>query len=751
MMLQLPIQLALVWRPYFSPLTVIAAGVLLAALAVFAAARAWRDRPALSVLVAAMRLALIAVVTLVLMGPSMIPPSTQLPGRPLLTIMLDTSASMQTRDVADESRVRFAADRWLSPRQLEALRVEYDVSVLGFAHAPLPLGDEALRVEDEKLASGRVSRIAACLADTVAALPDGGDGSAILLLSDGRDSDAEPLVNAARLAHAKSIAVHTVALGGVSHKRDLAVVALPAQPYLLAGEQGQIKVRVLQANADRMATRLTITCGDQVEQRDIAFAGSEPVALEWPVQHVEPGTYEYRIAVAPIDGEIEPSNNEQSVFIDVTNERLKVLVLDGEPFWDTKFLAHALRTDDRIGVTQVTQIAADRKETILTRIDTDQPTLPRTMEDLVAYDVIVLGKGLERLLAAEVAELLPRYVAEHGGRVIFARGQAYNPNTPQGRVMGRVLSVLEPVVWGRGLLHDQAMELEPAGRMHPSFVGAGGDAGIDRLAGQLPRFGVLPVIEREKASARVLARVRPSGASGAAGQPVLVTMPYNRGMVLAVLGEGMWRWRLVGRQQQELAGVFDRFWSATVRWMVLGSDYQPGQSMSLRLEQRSVQVGQEMNADVMSRAPLEPSVRAVVTAPDGSHHEAALRPVGGSSLRHRVTYTVAAPGVHTVTVMGALSDKTSPLTARFNAYEIDMERLYSSADPTAMKLLAQHSGGTALHPGRPDELRDVLDRYRAATIVPPQPHYVWDRGVILALILTWAGGEWLIRKRGGLL
>jgi len=222
-------------------------------------------------------------------------------------------------------------------------------------------------------------------------------------------------------------------------------------------------------------------------------------------------------------------------------------------------------------------------------------------------------------------------------------------------------------------------------------------------------------------------------------------------MVAAVLGEGLWRWRLVGRKDKELAGVFDRFWSSTVRWMVMGGEYKPGESLSLRLAQRSLEVGQTLRFDIASRTPIDPAaLRATIRTPDGKTQQMAPRPSDGSGLRFRGEFEVTDPGVHTMVLDSGDTD-VPPIESRFNAFRIDMERLHSSADPAAMRTLAELSGGQVLDPARPEQLLEVLERYRASMQVPPAPQYVWDHGAFMVLLLLWAGAEWIIRKRGGLL
>ena len=438
------------------------------------------------------------------------------------------------------------------------------------------------------------------------------------------------------------------------------------------------------------------------------------------------------------------------MFIDTTNSHLKVLLVEGEPYWDTKFIAHSLRKDPRLSLTQVTQVTHKRKETITTRADKNMPIVPRNMNDLRAYDVIILGKGIENVLDESVIKLLAEYVTDEGGRIIFARGRPYDPLTQEGMHAASYLSIIEPVTWKLGYNYDQSLQIEPAGKVHPSLTNATGNMSIETLQNFLPKFKVVPNISKVKAATRTLISTRPSGLHSK-GQPAIAVMPAGSGMVTSILGDGMWRWRLAGHKNHDLIGVYDRFWSSMVRWMVMGAEYKPGENVSLRLAQRSIQVGEDISFDLHCRLPIEPDkIMASIIDPTGDEHFVALSPLSTANLRFRGTWTVENLGVHMVKIHQA-EETSPPIAAKFNAFELDLERLYSSANHAEMKQLALRTGGAPLPPDKPNQLLDLLKRYRAASIVPPQPYYLWDSGLALFLLVTWLGSEWIIRKQGGLL
>ncbi len=744
----------ILWRPFFEPIeAVAAAGVVLGAIAVFAYVRTMRAHPVIALPLLLMRLALVAVITVLLMGPSVMPESSTAPTRPTLTIAVDNSGSMARDDVNGATRLDFALQQWLNPERLEALARTHDLAFVALGESARSTTVEALSAE------ARVSNLADSVRQVVNELDEDQDGLTVVVISDGHDTASAPFAAAAELARARGAAVHTVTLGGPDLQQDVALAATPMQEYLLKGESGRIAVRVMQSGAGREQTTVRMKRGEETQTFPVVFNGQSSVTLDIPIREDAVGRYEYQLSVDALPGESEQRNNHQSVFMDVTAERFKVLILEGEPYWDTKYLAQTLRKDDRIELVQFTQITPTRRQKVVTRIEPSEAVFPESLEDLCRYDVIVLGKGVEQLLDVSVLEQLPRYVGEYGGRVVFSRGRAYDASTPAGMRAGRALEVIEPVVWGRGVLRDQRLALENDGVTHPAFaVGESRVGGAARLVGELPALGSLPVVAREKTLTRVLARARPTGVGGGVGrgQAVIVTMPYDRGIVAGVLGEGLWKWSLAADEEAKFTGVFDRFWSNLVRWAAMGGEFAPGQEVTLRLSRQNVQVGDTINIEVVRRLLPGAEDRAplTVTTPGGNVANPALRSVGGGTMRQRAEFKPDEAGVYVASIAAPNADdggEPKVVEARFNVYDINREMLHSAADPGAMRFLAEETGGVVLDPFRPGELADLLAREQAARVVPPQPTYIWDRGWVLACLLLWAGAEWLLRKKGGLL
>lgn len=751
-----PLLAEMIWRPYFEPAAVLLAAGVLVLLAVFVCVRTWRTNAALSLGMLMVRLFVIAALASILMGPSHLPEVTQSPTQPTLTVLLDTSGSMQTKDMDGQPRYEFAVNRWLNDERVNALSEQFQIDLITFDAKARQARADALGPDAQTAATARRSNIVDTIQQTVARLPKAADGSAVLMITDGKDSDNKSLQPTVTLAKERSIPIHTVTLGGASLTRDVALVAVPAQPYLLAGEPGIIDVRVVQNAADNAQTTVHLKSKDEQTSYPVNFEGQREVRLRLPIQNDEPGTYEYEVWCEPVHGEIEEVNNRQLVFVDTTASRFRVLLVEGQPYWDTKFIAQSLRKDDRVELVQITLVTEAKQEIVVSRADPKTARLPKTLEEFAQYDVVILGGSIERVLPEPLVAQLPAYVRDHGGGLVFARGRAYDTDSVLGRRVGRELSVLEPVVWGRGTLTQQEIAVMPAGVSHPSlsFLKEKAQGDSASYAALLPQLKRLPVIEREKDSALVLASTRARGTAGQ-GQPVVVTMPYASGQVVAILGEGLWRWSMLARRNPDLAGVYDQFWSNMIRWLAMGSGYTPGQDVSLRLSSRGLQVGEEMRAEFIARDPgLINDYTLEIQGPDGQAQTLAL--VGSDTIRRYAITQPEKSGIYTVRAKhkdaaSAPDGQPGLIEARFSVYDIDLERLESAAAPGPMRALSERTGGEALNPYEPEALGSVLQRYLAMMTLPPQPSYIWDQGFFLFLLLFIAGFEWIARKLGGML
>jgi hypothetical protein len=744
---------AWIWQPIASPLQIIAAGVVLAALTIFAYARTFTDHKITSAILLAMRLALVLGVVVLMMGPSRVPPSSDDFLRPNLAIVLDGSQSMLTEDCQNMSRMRFAKSKWLTADRLRRLNDTFDVELYLFDDQLKAISRGLLYRGDEQVASGSVTRLSESVRDAVNCMPIDAKGAAMLVISDGHDTEGAPIQPAASLAQGRDIPVFTLPLGRAAERADITVLAVAMQDYLLPNEPGAILVKVYQSGLDDAKTTLILRHGEEKHQVPIDFNNQRMVEVQVPIQEEEEGQYEYVIEVEPVGEEAEHNNNSQVVFSEVQKKRIQVLILEGQPFWDSKFLAQSLRKDERLAITQITQVSPDKRETIVTRVDGPARKLPETAEQWANFDVVILGQGLEKMLDVSAAEQLVEFVSNQGGHVIFSRGQAYDPESPEGMELAEALAPLEPVQFAPGSREKVMLAVAPAGRVGYWFSPAKLGMDIEDAWGRVQGFDWMPNVESVKPVTVVLARASITGDPLVdSSHPALVSMRQGRGGVVGMLGEGTWRWSLLAPENRDLAGFYDTFWSNMVRWLAAGGDFQPGQQVSMHLSRSSVRLNDNMEVDVVYKFAPQGGAEPVleVTESSGETRQVALERTPGRVPRYRGTWQPVGLGVHNVKLVapGMVPDN---IERKFNVYHFNIERLETSANPMPLQVLAEHTGARCFQPHQGEELIATLKAHRDSYQKPKELEYIWDRWSVMLLLLIWGGTEWILRRRVDLL
>lgn len=740
---------SIIWQPFFPWPLLLTVGVLAVGLALFAYFHAFRTAPIAALLLLGGRVALLGTILVLLCGPSRQPKPGKSQGAGDLVVLLDASSSMRANDMDGLPRYDFAVRHWLADARLGEWGKRRVVRLHHVGDQDRAVSVEQARQPAALAAVDGQSLLARNVRWAIDGIQEKRAGSAVLFLSDGHDSEEESFADTALRARERGIPVYTVCLGGPRLERDLHLVAVARQEFLFAGEEGQMSARIFQSNAGRDQTTLRVIHKGVARSIPIAFEGRSLVTVDLPVKHDKPGVYEYRFSVDPVVDEVELRNNEQALFVQVVERRIRVLLVEGEPYWETKFLAEALRRDDRIALTQVSQLSKTRMETLTSREKTSGGQLPQTPGELDAYDVVILGCQVERVLPAEVLAYLPHYVDRRGGSVLFARGHATGGESRD------ALALIEPVM-GLGQketptfnkwIENEKWKPTASGGLHPIFHI---EREIHRALNELPPFP-RTAVTRAKAGAQVLAVIQ-GGATQAEGVPALVSMGIGNGKSLMVLSEGIWTWRLLASQGSDWRYLYDRFWSNCVRWLALGGDFVPGEQIALHLSHQSAGLGETVMIDAFARYVEASRVKLSLTVrdPEGHSRELGLEPLEGNRLHQRASFRPAIPGVHTVILNAPGLDPTRREKG-LNVFALDQERLQSAAVPEALRLLAEESGGRFLDARHPENFYKELVRAEEATLVPPRAEYIWNIRGFLLLLLTWAGLEWIIRRNRGLL
>ena len=642
--------------------------MVIAIAACFVAYRAWS---ALLIL----RIGVILVLTLMLANPvrEVEQATTR---RPSLLLVTDTSGSMVTADAGD-GQTRIAVSTAMVQRMQNELKEWYNITTMGFNDRLLAaLPTSAAGDSDFSGLTGLQAQ---------APKP-----AAVVFISDGADwrhSDPEQDLARAR------IVTHTIAVGDARPATNVGVRLEVASPTVFPGQELPMTA-IITATPDLRGKRVRL-------EVDTIDENSRPVALlrrdvdldslvRVPLVDTpsgQKGGRLWRARVAAIPGELTNVDNQDFASAQVVDRSMRVLVFEGQPYWDTTFAVRAWRRDRQLDV--ATAYGLGKR---MWRAGNAAPERLNA-EALTGVDVVVLGQSIKSLCDPDTAATLRAYIERGGGVIFIGPGKRLDG-------LGGDLDALAPITADGQTMNVTVTSADTS------------------LPGLLPKDVSFPLRTLSGASLKPQARIL----LGNRQQPLIASRHVGGGWVCSVQVEGVWSWS-VGEQGRETA---ERFWRQLIRTLTnapIGN---------LRAERLRIPVGDEavvwVQPDSGNMSPIE------VTRPDGSIADV---PMHEDTIRMRLEQT----GLYRVTRAGESLTLVATVEAR--------EQLEIARDDARLRRLATATGGEFFTPDMVDRLISRLRTTRtlAGSIKKPEP-LITDHAWFMVMLLL-LGLEWFLRRRAG--
>jgi hypothetical protein len=723
----------------FDPIIPVGAVALLgAAMAVLTVAIYWRVGSRLSAtqnaILLVFRLCGLALVLLLLLQPSRVeeipPPMTNR----VTLVAVDDSRSMAQKDVEQGTRSQ-AARALLGDVGLvkpDGAPADRDTRLFQFGEDAAPLKSVAGLTTD-----GATTRVHHSISTILSSLGANDTARALLVLSDGHDFE---LVNPARtgfLARQRGVPIYAVALGKQGKVRDVSVHITSYQPYCYVKQKARISAALRLIGCELETLHVQLARGDQVVQTQTLHAGDESeIAVNFDVTEPAVGQYEYEIRVARLPGEIDVENNRALTYLNVIDQQIQVLFLEGSPYWDTTFLQRSLLRNDKMNVDSIVQYAGGKARVVRKKPSETELKIPATAEDWRRYDVIVLGRSVDKLLSAEAVGQLEDYVKNHGGTVIFSRGRAFGEGIP---------NELEPVIWSAQPTEHVRLQVAREGQALAPFRTITGPGSPDTVPDLIASYGVT----EKKSLAETLATAQ--SADGGESVPGMVHRRFGEGQVLSVGVDGLWRWAFNAKIDGANT-LFDRFWDQMILWLMAGRDFLPTQQYALRANSANIPLGEKIYFRAIIRDSAAAAARALdvplsIANDNVEQGRTTLRPDANAPDKLSAEYLAAKPGKYTATAK--FPDGTTQ-SARFVVFDDNLEQTEVATDAGYLRKLCESSGGRLLDPL---ELRKLLaelknDKVEAAPL--RKLVSAWDRVWVFWLIGALFGCDWYLRRRWGL-
>ncbi|MEM9067459.1 MAG: glutamine amidotransferase [Myxococcota bacterium] len=478
-----------------------------------------------------------------------------------LAVLVDGSRSMSIGRPARAARTAELLTRW------EGQVDEAALLRFGSSLQAVPWDESATAPRDDE------SRLEAAL-EALTEGPDAEGLGGIVVVSDGALPDSLEVDDEVRIH-----AVHV----GEDELRDDSLVEVQADPMTFLRQPAQVRVVVRSWGGEGIRVPVTLRKGAEVVTEtivDVPAGGQTEVELPFTPRRL--GRSVYRVSIPIAEGDAVPANNERAFLVRVSRDRLRVLLVAGEPTWDVRFLRAFLKRDPSIDLISFFIL---RTTSDMTMASPDElalipfPTDELFREHLGSFDV-VLFQNFD-YGPYQMGPYLPRirdYVRRGGAFAMVGGDKSFSSGGYAGTPLEAILPVdLLPastppsrtVVSGRF-----SPKVVPDRIRHP-LVALGPDG-----PASLARWDALPPLE----GANVVARARPSATTlmthptrrgGGGLLPLLVLGEADQGRVLAFMADTSWRWGIAAGGSTGDSSSFERFWDRALRWLARDPSLEP--------------------------------------------------------------------------------------------------------------------------------------------------------------------------------
>ena len=384
----------------------------------------------------------------------------------------------------------------------------------------------------------------------------------VLTLGDGVDDAGTELMTALSAALAEEpqarVAGMVLITDGRAHDLPVAPTALPAPLHvLLTGRENDWDRRLVVKNAPAFAilgepVTLTLRVEDQGAAPDadfvdltIAIDGGAPLAFQVPInQDVElpidlphGGMNVMQFATPAVEGELTDRNNEAVVQINGVRDRLRVLLVSGEPHAGERTWRNLLKSDSSVDLVHFTILRPPEKQDGVPVNELSLiafPTRELFLEKIDEFDLIIFDRYKRRgILPSAYFESIATYV-QNGGAVLISAGPDYASADSIYR------SSLGAVLPGRPTARVYEEGFTPMitdlGQRHPVTEGLDAfapNASVDGLPGWGRWLRQIEVIPTEGATVVM---------SGINEQPLLMLERISEGRVALMASDHAWLW-----------------------------------------------------------------------------------------------------------------------------------------------------------------------------------------------------------------
>ena len=415
-----------------------------------------------------------------------------------------------------------------------------------------------------------------------------------IIITDGQIEDAPSILDNYNFK-----APINIMLTGEKEEKDRRLIIESSPRFGIVGEEIKIDIKVEDISTNTPNALVTINMNDDIEQSRSIPIG-EVVTITMPLERA--GITSLNIEVEPGKEELTLQNNKSVVEINAIRERLKVMLVSGEPNMGLRSWRNLLNSDPSVDLVHFTILRPPNKQDLTPVGELSLIPFPSRelfQANLNDFDLIIFDQyHLRGILPQFYLKNVVEYVV-NGGALLDASGPTYAG--PYSLSLSPLQNILPTEPIGDVIVQEFIPIMTQDGERHP--VTANLKDNMNSNWGPWYRM-----VEGLTIAGDVLLE-------GPEARPLLVLNRVGQGRVAQILSDQSWVWTKSGVNKGPQADLLRRL----VHWLMKEPELEENE-LSARIDNDTILITK--NSLTLDKKPI------ISTSPDNIKEEIILEDIG---------------------------------------------------------------------------------------------------------------------------
>ena len=415
-----------------------------------------------------------------------------------------------------------------------------------------------------------------------------------IIITDGQIEDAPSI-----LENYNFKAPVNIILTGEKEEKDRRLIIESSPRFGIVGEEIKIDIKVEDISANTPNALVTINMNDEIEQSRSIPIG-EVVTITMPLERA--GITSLNIEVEPGKEELTLQNNKSVIEINAIRERLKVMLVSGEPNMGLRSCRNLLNSDPSVDLVHFTILRPPNKQDLTPVGELSLIPFPSRelfQANLNDFDLIIFDQyHLRGILPQFYLKNVVEYVV-NGGALLDASGPEYAG--PYSLSLSPLQNILPTEPTGDIIVQEFIPIMTKDGERHPVTANLKDD--INSNWGPWYRM-----VEGLTIAGDVLLE-------GPDARPLLVLNRVGQGRVAQILSDQSWVWTKSGVNKGPQADLLRRL----VHWLMKEPELEENE-LSAKIDNDTILITK--NSLNLDKKPI------ISTSPDNIKEEIVLEDIG---------------------------------------------------------------------------------------------------------------------------